>query len=177
MTIKLLFAPEDGKILGAQVVGEEGVDKRIDVLAMAIQAGLTVYDLEESELAYAPQFGSAKDPVNMVGFVAAGLLRREHPQSSFEDLEKLTGEGALLVDVRTPEEFAAGAVPGAVNVPVDELRDRLGELPADRKLLLYCGVGLRGYVGTRLLRHLGRDASNLSGGYRTYRMVEASKPG
>lgn len=177
MTLKLLFSPSDGKILGAQVVGEKGVDKRIDVLAMAIQAGFTVYDLEESELAYAPQFGSAKDPVNMAGFVAAGLLRGEHPQRHFEDLETLTSEGALVVDVRTPEEYEAGSVPGALNVPVDELRERLDELPTDRKLLLYCGVGLRGYVGTRLLRHLGRDATNLSGGYRTYRMVEASKPG
>lgn len=175
MTLKVLFDPA-GKVLGAQAVGGAGVDKRIDVLAVAIQAGLRVYDLEEMELAYAPQYGSAKDPVNMAGFVAAGLLRGDHPQALTEDL--LAGEAkAFLLDVRTPEEHAAGHVPGAVNVPVDELRSRLGELPKDRPITAYCQVGMRGYLATRVLRQAGFEASNLAGGYRTYQLYAARQAG
>ncbi len=126
MTLKLLFDPGSGKLLGAQAVGGAGVDKRIDVLAVAIQAGMTVFDLEEAELAYAPQYGAAKDPINMAGFVAAGLLRGDHPQVSVEDIADdntaNNGTGPFLLDVRTAEEFAAGHIAGAVNVPVDELR-------------------------------------------------------
>ncbi len=171
MTLKLLFAPDDGRILGAQAVGGAGVDKRIDVLAVAIQAGLTVFDLEEMELAYAPQFGSAKDPVNMAGFVAAGLLRGDHPQIDLaEYLAMPASDRPLLLDVRTPAEFAAGSVPGAINVPVDELRARLKELPADRPIVAYCQVGQRGYLATRILLQAGRDVRNLSGGYRTYEL-------
>jgi rhodanese-related sulfurtransferase len=157
------------------------VDKRIDVLAVAIQAGLTVFDLEEMELAYAPQYGSAKDPVNMAGFVAAGLLRGEHPQVSAEELPAgdRAGEGdghAVLLDVRTPGEFAAGHIPGAVNVPVDELRSRLGELPRDRPLAVYCQVGQRGYLATRILRQAGFQAANLGGGFKTYQMFHRTAP-
>ncbi|MFO0901254.1 MAG: FAD-dependent oxidoreductase [Pirellulales bacterium] len=171
MTLKLLFAPDDGRILGAQAVGGAGVDKRIDVLAVAIQAGMTVYDLEEMELAYAPQFGSAKDPVNMAGFVAAGLLRGDHPQIDLAELLATPADQRpLLLDVRTPAEFAAGSVPGAINVPVDELRARLTELPADRPIVAYCQVGQRGYLATRILLQAGRDVRNLSGGYRTYEL-------
>lgn len=171
MTLKVLFAAEDGRILGAQAVGGAGVDKRIDVLAVAIQAGLSVYDLEEMELAYAPQFGSAKDPVNMAGFVAAGLLRGDHPQIDVAELLAIPpAERPLLVDVRTPQEFAAGHMPTAINVPVDELRSRLGELPANRPLVAYCQVGQRGYLATRILLQAGRDVRNLSGGYRTYEL-------
>ena len=166
MTLKLLFDPAGGKLLGAQAVGGAGVDKRIDVLAVALQAGMTVFDLEEAELAYAPQFGSAKDPVNMAAFVAAGLLRGDHPQA---DAESLTG-GHFLLDVRTPAEFAAGHVPGAVNVPVDELRGRLGELPRDRPVVAYCQVGQRGYLATRVLLQAGFRAANVGGGYATYRL-------
>lgn len=171
MTLKLLFAADDGRILGAQAVGGAGVDKRIDVLAVAIQAGLTVYDLEEMELAYAPQFGSAKDPVNMAGFVAAGLLRGDHPQIDLaEFLAMPPSDRPLLLDVRTPAEFAAGSVPGAINVPVDELRARLTELPTERPVVAYCQVGQRGYLATRILLQAGRDVRNLSGGYRTYEL-------
>jgi NADPH-dependent 2,4-dienoyl-CoA reductase/sulfur reductase-like enzyme/rhodanese-related sulfurtransferase len=171
MTLKLLFDPVTGKILGAQAVGGEGVDKRIDVLAVALQAGMTVYDLEEMELAYAPQYGSAKDPVNMAGFVAAGLLRGEHPQADVESvMAKPAGERPLLVDVRTPQEYEAGHIPGAVNIPVDELRRRLAELPRDRDLAVYCQVGQRGYLATRILIQSGRQAVNLGGGYKTYRL-------
>ena len=174
MTLKLLFDPESGKVLGAQGVGEDGVDKRIDVLAVAIQAGMTVFDLEEVELAYAPQFGSAKDPVNMAGFVASAVVRGDYPQMHVEDLPDFlhpqSGPAGFLLDVRTPEEFAAGSIPGAVNVPLDGLRAHLPELPASRPIAVTCAVGQRGYLATRLLRHAGFDARNLSGGYRTYQM-------
>ncbi len=172
MTLKLLFDPRDGAVLGAQAVGGAGVDKRIDVLAVAIQGGLTVFDLEETELAYAPPFGAAKDPVNMAGFVAAGLLRGDHPQIGALDLA--VGERVLL-DVRTEAEFAAGHIPGALNVPLDELRGRLDELPHDRPLAVYCQVGQRGYLATRILLQAGFDAANLSGGYKTYEMFAMAK--
>jgi NADPH-dependent 2,4-dienoyl-CoA reductase/sulfur reductase-like enzyme/rhodanese-related sulfurtransferase len=171
MVLKVLFHPETGKLLGAQAVGGAGVDKRIDVLAVAIQAGMSVFDLEEMELAYAPQFGSAKDPVNMAGFVAAGLLRGDHPQLDVEAVLALpTEQRPMLLDVRTPQEFAQGSLPGAVNVPVDELRSRLNELPRDRPIAAYCQVGQRGYLATRILRQMGFDAANLGGGYKTYRL-------
>jgi NADPH-dependent 2,4-dienoyl-CoA reductase/sulfur reductase-like enzyme/rhodanese-related sulfurtransferase len=172
MTLKLLFEPDSGKVLGAQAIGGAGVDKRIDVLAVAIQAGLTVFDLEEMELAYAPQYGSAKDPVNMAGFVAAGLLRGDQLQVS---VESLSTDGAALLDVRTPAEFAAGHIPGAVNVPLDELRARLGELPRDRPVTVYCQVGMRGYLAVRLLRQAGLRAANLAGGFKTYLAWSSSR--
>ena len=178
MTLKLLFDPQDGRILGAQAVGGDGIDKRIDVLAIAIQGRMTVFDLEEAELAYSPQYGSAKDPINMLGFVASELLRGGHPQISVEELNSLTGETdlarrPLVVDVRTPTEFAAGHLPEAVNVPVDELRSRLNELSRDRRLVTYCQVGQRGYLALRILRQSGFDAVNLSGGYKTWRLYHS----
>jgi NADPH-dependent 2,4-dienoyl-CoA reductase/sulfur reductase-like enzyme/rhodanese-related sulfurtransferase len=168
MTLKLLFDPANGKILGAQAVGGAGVDKRIDVLAVAIQAGMTVFDLEEMELAYSPQYGSAKDPTNMAGFVAAGLLRGDHPQI---DVETAIDEKHFLLDVRTVQEYAAGHIPGAVNIPVDELRVRLAELPRDRELAVYCQVGQRGYLATRILLQAGFRAANIGGGYKTYKLL------
>jgi NADPH-dependent 2,4-dienoyl-CoA reductase/sulfur reductase-like enzyme/rhodanese-related sulfurtransferase len=172
MSLKLLFAPDDGGILGAQAVGGAGVDKRIDVLALAIQAGLTVYDLEEAELAYAPQFGSAKDPINMAGFVAAGVLRGDHPVVHAEELAE---NAAFLLDVRTPAEFAAGHIPGAVNIPIDELRHRRDELPRDRPIVAYCQVGQRGYNATRLLLQRGFGVRNLSGGYASYQSAQQAR--
>lgn len=172
MTLKLLFDPDTGKVLGAQAVGGDGVDKRIDVLAVAIQAGMTVFDLEEMELAYSPQYGSAKDPINMAGFVAGGLLRGDHPQVDVEAvLAAPAAESPYLVDVRTPQEYADGHIPGAVNLPVDDLRPRLGELPHDRQIAVYCQVGQRGYLATRILRLAGFQAANLSGGYKTYQLL------
>lgn len=166
IALKLLFDPADGRILGAQAVGHAGVDKRMDVLAVALRAGLTVYDLEDLELSYAPPYGSAKDPVNMAGFVAANVLRGD---VSNWDLEELATSGdALLLDVRMPEEFAQGTLPGALNIPVDNLRGRLAELPKDRELRIFCQVGLRGYVACRMLSQLGYRCRNLSGGYRLY---------
>ncbi len=167
ITLKLIFEPETGKILGAQAVGADGVDKRIDVLAVAIRAGLTVYDLEELELSYAPPYGSAKDPVNYAGFAAANVLRGDTALCHSEDVQH-PGPNQFLLDVRTPVEFAAGAIPGAVNVPLDDLRERLAELPRDKELLVYCQAGLRGYLAGRILDHHGFNNRNLSGGYKLY---------
>ncbi len=175
MSLKLLFDPQSGRILGAQAVGGAGVDKRIDVLAVAIQAGMTVFDLEEMELAYAPQYGSAKDPINMAGFVAGGLLRGDHPQVDVEAvLATPTADRPFLLDVRTPQEFASGHIPGAVNIPVDELRSRLSELPRDQKIAAYCQVGQRGYLATRILLQAGFSAANVGGGYKTYKLFQPS---
>ena len=171
MTLKLLFDPQSGRVLGAQAVGGAGVDKRIDVLAVAIQAGMTVFDLEEMELAYAPQYGSAKDPINMAGFVAGGMLRGEHPQVDVEAvLAAPSDQRPFVVDVRTPQEFSADHIAGAMNVPVDDLRSRLEEIPRDREIAVYCQVGQRGYLATRILRQRGFTASNIGGGYKTYRL-------
>ncbi len=176
MVLKLLFDPTTGQILGAQGAGGAGVDKRIDVLAVAIQAKMTVFDLEEMELAYAPQFGSAKDPINMLGFVAGGLLRGEHPQI---DLETVLADSStnkpFLLDVRTAQEFGNGHIPGAVNIPVDDLRSRLNELPQDRKIAVYCQVGQRGYIATRILMQKGFSVANIGGGYKTYRLFHPAR--
>jgi rhodanese-related sulfurtransferase len=154
------------------------VDKRIDVLAVAIQAGMTVFDLEEMELAYSPQYGSAKDPINMAGFVAGGLVRGEHPQVDVEAvLAAPAGEYPFLLDVRTSQEFATGHVPDAVNIPVDDLRSRLGELPHDREIAVYCQVGQRGYLATRILRQAGFPAVNVGGGYKTFQLFHPKANG
>jgi rhodanese-related sulfurtransferase len=174
MTLKILFDPVKGRILGAQGVGSDGVDKRIDVLAVAIQAGMSVFDLEEMDLCYAPQFGSAKDPVNMLGFVAAGLVRGDHPQLNVEDiLKRPDAEKPFLLDVRTPKEYSDGAIPGAVNISVDDLRSRLSEVPRDREIAVYCQVGMRGYLATRILLQNGFNASNIGGGYKTYLLFKS----
>ena len=169
ISLKLLFEPVEGRILGAQAVGAAGVDKRIDVIATALRAGMTVYDLEEAELCYAPPFGSAKDPVNMAGFVASNVLRGDVALWEPEELSQLSPQQVLL-DVRTPEEFAAGTIPGAVCVPVDDLRTRIAELPQGKELLVFCRVGLRAYVAARLLSQRGFRVRNLSGGYIRYLM-------
>lgn len=169
MTLKLIFDPNSAKVLGAQAVGGAGVDKRIDVLAVAIQAGMSVFDLEEMELAYSPQYGAAKDPVNMAGFVASGLIRDDHPQI---DVEFVLAQQPYLLDVRTREEFDAGHFPNATHIPVDELRTRIDELPTDRQIAVYCQVGQRGYLATRILRQKGFNAVNIGGGYKTYRLFQ-----
>jgi NADPH-dependent 2,4-dienoyl-CoA reductase/sulfur reductase-like enzyme/rhodanese-related sulfurtransferase len=178
MTLKLLFDPQTGTVLGAQAVGGAGVDKRIDVLAVAIQAGMTVFDLEEMELAYSPQYGSAKDPVNMAGFVAGGMLRGEHPQVDVEAVLAVSpGNHRFLLDVRTSQEYAAGHVPEATNIPLDELRSRLDEVPRENEVAVYCQVGQRGYLATRILRQAGFKAVNVSGGYKTYRLFSPAANG
>jgi rhodanese-related sulfurtransferase len=175
MTIKLIFDPADGRILGAQVIGGAGVDKRIDVLATAIQGQMNVFDLEEMELAYAPQFGAAKDPVNMAGFVAAGVMRGDHPQIGVESLDG--DERTFILDVRSREEFTAGAIPGATNLPIDELRARVDEVPRNRRVIAYCQVGQRGYLVTRILLQAGYEVVNLSGGYQTFKMYSSASSG
>lgn len=163
MTFKLLFSTEDGRVLGAQIVGSHGVDKRIDVVATAIQAHMSVFDLEEAELAYAPPFGSAKDPVNMAAFVAANYLRGDVQIAHTDELP----DERVLLDVRTPGEYESGHIPDALNLPLDQLRDRLDDAPAE-PLAIYCGVGLRSYIACRILAQHGYDVVNLSGGFRTY---------
>lgn len=179
MTLKILFDPTTGQLLGAQGVGGAGVDKRIDVLAVAIQAGMTVFDLEEMELAYAPQYGSAKDPINMAGFVAGGLIRGDHPQIDLDEvltaLASSTAEPPFLLDVRLPTEFSAGHIPGAVNIPVDDLRSRLSETPSGRKIVTYCQVGQRGYLATRILIQAGFPAVNIGGGFKTFQLFQSTR--
>lgn len=167
MHIKLLFRKPDGKILGAQIVGGEGVDKRIDVLAVAIRAGMTVFGLQELELAYAPPYGSAKDPINIAGYAAANVLEGTVKIKHFDKIE----ENDFVLDVRTPGEFAKGAVANAKNISVNQLRDRLEELPKDKTIHAYCGVGLRSYIVCRILEQNGFGARNLSGGYITYQTM------
>jgi NADPH-dependent 2,4-dienoyl-CoA reductase/sulfur reductase-like enzyme/rhodanese-related sulfurtransferase len=177
ISLKLLFEPGTGRILGAQAVGRSGVDKRIDVLALAIQIGATVFDLEEAELAYAPQYGSAKDPVNIASFVAGNILRGDvEPAfwSEWQSLPATGGHAPLVLDVRHPLEVAAGGVPGALNIPLGELRRRLGELPRDREILVFCGVGQRAYFASRILMQSGFHARNISGGIATWKMQVGS---
>ena len=159
LSMKVIFRKSDGKILGAQAAGEDGVDKRIDAIAMAVQFGGTIYDLEEAELCYAPQFGGAKDPVNFAGMIAADVLRNDMPLAHWG-----AGEPGFLLDVREPDEFSEGHAPEALNIPLNELRSRLGELPRDRPISVYCLSGQRAYYATRVLLQSGFDARNLSGG-------------
>jgi NADPH-dependent 2,4-dienoyl-CoA reductase/sulfur reductase-like enzyme/rhodanese-related sulfurtransferase len=163
--LKLLFGVPDGRVLGAQAVGLEGVEKRIDAIAVAIQMGATVRDLAEVELCYAPQYGAAKDPVNVAGMIATNHLDGDMPLA---DWAALGPDGPLVVDVREPGEFAAGHIPGAVNLPLSVLRRRHGELPRERALAVYCGVGQRAYYAVRFLAQHGYRAANLSGGWTTY---------
>ncbi len=159
IAMKVIFRKSDGRLLGAQMLGEDGVPSRINAFAMAVQTGLTVYDLEESELAYAPPFGSAKDPVNFAGMVAADILRDDMPLSHWDAVE-----GEFLLDVRQPAELTVEHVPGAVNIPLPELRARLGELPRDREILVFCRSGQRAYYATRILLQNGFKARNIAGG-------------
>ena len=174
MTIKLLYAPDTGRLLGAQAVGQSGVDKRIDVLAMALQKGATVYDLEEAELSYAPQFGSAKDPVDIAGMVAANRLRGDVDVVHWEDWQRRQaagGELPLVIDVRPASAAAAGAVAGTVNIPLGELRSRLKELPRDREIWVHCTVGQTSYYAARVLMQNGFQVRNLSGGMVSFQTM------
>ncbi|NLJ31649.1 MAG: pyridine nucleotide-disulfide oxidoreductase, partial [Clostridiales bacterium] len=174
LSMKLLFAP-DGKILGAQAVGAEGVDKRIDVLATALRLGATVYDLEKLELCYAPPYSSAKDPVNMLGFTAANILRGETKVFYYDEADALDLGAVTLLDVRTPDEYVMGTIKGAENIPLDDLRGRMSELPKEKPVYLFCQVGLRGYIASRILMQNGYNVYNLSGGYKTYSMAKEDK--
>ena len=169
ITLKLLFNPMDGLILGAQAVGVAGVDKRIDVIAVAQRAGLTVFDLEELELCYAPPFGSAKDAVNMAGFVASNVLRGDVGLWEPEEIAALADD-QILMDVRNPNEYAQGTIPGSICAPVDQLRESLPDMAKDKEYLVFCQVGVRAYIAARLLVQHGFKVRNLSGGYRRYAM-------
>ena len=171
LTLKLLFSP-DGTILGAQAAGLSGVEKRIDVLATALRGGLSVYDLEELELAYAPPYSSAKDPVNMAGFVASNMLKGDYSVVNASDLEKLDPEKTTILDVREIEEHELGSVKGAKNIPLGQLRSRIEELDREKHYVTYCTVGLRSYLALRILKLKGfTKVSNLNGGYRVYQAL------
>ncbi len=167
MALKLLIDPDTGVILGVQGVGTDGVDKRIDVIATAMRTGLTAPELADLELAYAPPFGSAKDPVNMLGYMADNILSGLTRSVQWSELADRVTDGATLLDVRTVQEFDAGHIDGAINIPVDDMRERAGEIPSG-SVIVYCKVGQRGHTATMLLRELGVDASNLDGGYQTW---------
>jgi len=164
MHIKLLFTPDTGRLLGAQVVGFDGVDKRLDVIATAMQAGLAAPQLAELELSYAPPFSSAKDPVNFAGMIAGSVLAGDTRLVHSDAIPA----GAVLLDVREPEEIEQGVIPGSVNIPLGQLRQRLGDLDKAKPVVATCQVGLRGYLAERILRQNGFEASNLSGGYLTW---------
>jgi rhodanese-related sulfurtransferase len=169
IAMKLLFRRSDGRVLGAQAVGEDGVDKRISELALAIQLGATVYDLEECELCYAPPFGSAKDPINFAGMVGAGVLRGDMPVSHWD-----ARQNGFLLDVREQVELAVEQVPEAVHIPLGELRARLGELPRDREIGVICRSGQRAYYATRILLQAGFDARVMSGGMLSHALVSST---
>ena len=173
MALKLLVDPSSGQILGAQGVGSEGVDRRIDVLATAIRGHLSAPELADLELAYAPPFGSAKDPINMLGYVAENVLTGLVETIQWSDVAEYRSRAVSLVDVRTAGEFRLGSLPGAINIPVDELRDRVFEIEGS-EVVVYCQVGQRGHTATRLLRELGFQVKNLDGGYQTWRHSPAA---
>ena len=171
MHIKLLFTKPEGKILGVQIIGSKGVDKRIDVFATAMRAGMTVFDLQELELAYAPPYGSGKDAVNMAGFVAANILDGTFNVKHYDELDSKD----FVIDVRRSAEIARGAIPEALNIPVNDLRERLNELPKNKTINLSCAVGVRSYIASRILQQKGFKVKSLSGGYSTYLAYTAEK--
>jgi NADPH-dependent 2,4-dienoyl-CoA reductase/sulfur reductase-like enzyme/rhodanese-related sulfurtransferase len=169
LSIKLVFSPSSGKVLGAQILGKKGVDKRIDVIATAIRGGMTVFDLEELELAYAPPYSSAKDPVNVAGFVASNILKGDVENLHWNEIGGLDRNEDVLIDLRDQEELEAdGAIDGALHIPLNDLRGRLQELDRNKRYVPYCAIGLRAYIGHRVLVQNGFDSRNLSGGYATY---------
>ncbi len=176
MSIKTIYEKKTGKILGAQIIGSVGVDKRCDVYAVAIRANMTAYDLTNLELCYAPPYGSAKDPVNMAGYVIENTLTGKVDMIHWEDLEAAKAdENGILLDVRTQGEVARGGIDGFINIPVDSLRERLSELDKSKTIYITCQIGLRGYIAARILSQLGYKCKNFSGGYRQYQILENDK--
>lgn len=176
MSIKLIFNQQTGKLYGAQIVGGAGTDKRLDVLATALRAGMTVYDLAELELSYAPPYSSAKDPVNMAGYTAVNILDGLTKVFHWHEVAALPRDGSVtLLDIRTRREFEAGAIEGSINLPLDSLRENLGRLEASRPVYVICQIGLRGHVACRILSQRGYDCRNLSGGYRLYASIFGTK--
>jgi len=172
INMKLIFNKRDGSVVSAQALGKSGVEKRIDVISMAIQSEATIFDLEEAELCYAPQFGSAKDPVNIAGMIAANVMRGDITLAHWEDIHDTD---ALILDVRTPDEFKRDHVEGALNIQLDEIRTRMNELPKKREIWTYCYVGQRSYYATRALVQYGFDVKNISGGFKTFLLHESSR--
>jgi NADPH-dependent 2,4-dienoyl-CoA reductase/sulfur reductase-like enzyme/rhodanese-related sulfurtransferase len=170
LTIKIVFSPIEGKLYGAQVVGVNGVDKRIDMLASVIKRNGTIYDLIDLEHAYAPPYSSAKDPVNIAGYVAENILLGRMKVIQWDEIKQLPDSEFTLIDVRTKMENQLGTISGSINIPVDELRNNLNEIPQNRKVIVFCAVGLRGHVASRILMQNGFDVYNLSGGYKTYEL-------
>ena len=169
-----MFSPETGRVLGAQAVGRAGVEKRIDVIAMAIQMKATVFDLEEAELCYAPQYGSAKDPVNMAGFTAGNILHGDVEVGHWSEWKRRQSadQTPVTLDVRPPTAVAADAIPGTIRIPMGELRARLGELSRDHEIWVHCGVGQTSYYAVRLLQQHGFKVRNLSGGITSYKLED-----
>ncbi|WP_114782615.1 CoA-disulfide reductase [Botryobacter ruber] len=177
LALKLIFSPEDGRIFGAQAVGEKGADKRIDVLATAIKAGLTALDLPELELAYAPPYSSAKDPVNMIGYVAQNMLEGTLETYLWHEIDAFVEAGNYVLDVREQAEFDAGYIKGARHIPLNQLRDRLNELPENQTIYVYCQAGMRGYIALRILQENNFKVKNLDGGYKTYAAAKSEIAG
>ena len=176
MTMKVLFEKDTYRLLGAQIVGFDGVDKRIDVIATAIRAGMKAYELAELDLAYAPPYSSAKDPVNMAGYIVENIKNGVVKQWYYEDTESLQrDENVTLLDTRTPTEYSRGHVEGFINIPVDELRERIGELDRTKQVYVICQSGLRSYISTRILAGNGFDCYNFAGGFRFYDAVHQEK--
>lgn len=177
MTLKVVFDRGDGRVLGAQAIGRGGVDKRIDVIAVAIRARMTAADLTELDLAYAPPYSSAKDPVNMAGFMIQNILEDIVDQVTWDEALRLAAEddGVALLDTRTAGENARGGIEGASHIPVDELRGHLDELPRDKRLLVFCASGLRSYVACRILSQHGFTCANIAGGYGFHAQVERGR--
>lgn len=174
LTIKLTYSPDNGKIFGAQCVGYDGVDKRIDQIAALIKNGGTVYDLMKIEHAYAPPFSSAKDPIAIAGYVANNVISGAMPIVSWRDVKNVDRNKTLLLDVRTQVEYQSGTIEGAVNIPLDELRDRISEVPMDKEIYIFCAIGLRGYLALKILMGRGfKNVKNLTGGYKTYSLATA----
>ena len=171
IAMKILFAPDTGKLLGAQAVGLDGVDKRIDVLATALKGGMTVNDLAELELAYAPPFGSAKDPVNLAGMAAQNVLAGDVQLAQWNEIASLDPNQTILLDVRRQDERAKGFIPGSIHIPLDEVRSRMNELPRDREIIVYCQSGQRSFFACRILAQHGFRVRNLTGSYRTWRIA------
>jgi rhodanese-related sulfurtransferase len=170
MTIQIAFSPKDGRLLSAQIAGYEGVDKRLDILSSFIKQEKTIYELIEFEQAYAPQYSSAKDPVNMAGFVAENILLERLNIFYWNEVENIKVDG-VLVDVRRKDEFEAGHITSSINIPVDEIRGRLNELSKEQNIYIYCEAGLRGYLAQRILKQHGyRNLKNLSGGYQLWKI-------
>ncbi|MGM9931961.1 CoA-disulfide reductase [Pradoshia sp.] len=171
INLKLIFDKESGRIYGAQAVGKDGVDKRIDVIATAIKGNMTVLDLTDIEIAYAPPYSSAKDPVNMAGYAATNIMEGMAETVQWHEIDEIVANGGYLLDVRSPGEVAKGAIKGSVNIPIDELRGRLDEIPQDKDLYVTCQVGMRGYLAARILEGNGISVKNLDGGYHLYSIV------